>query len=429
MKQLVAYVLLVLLSSSALGQAPFNRQQSDEQKRQGLSGLGPVHLLPYPVARSDNHFNVYLLVDVMYDLLQFTLENGQYKANFQMEISFKNQDTKQIYSRIWESSFILSQFEDTNRRDRFHFTADSIIVTPGNYEISYKYQDLQGKQKLNGSMKISLPQIGQIYAPEGIFLDLTNPGFQPFWLFMNRPLAQPKQIPFNRQLKYFSYVYLAADSSVQLTVSITSERNDETLFRIDTSLTVDRHLGHTALDLPTLQWEEGKYMARIVYNTLQDSVAQINPFQIIWYDKPVSLRSVKYALEVMQVILPKEKYKELTSGNLEKQQARLREYWKSLDPTPATAFNEIENEFYTRVDSVDRVWGGRFRRYGWLSDPGKIILIYGQPGKVEDNSLRPVNPNLIWTYYLPEKKLIFIFEAVDGRKRYKLVQQKEELIQ
>jgi GWxTD domain-containing protein len=429
MKQLAVYILLVLLSISALGQAPFNRQQSDEQKRQGFSGQGPVHFRPYPVARPDSNFNVYLLVEVMYDLLQFTLDNGQYKANFQMEIVFKNQDTKQVYSRIWESSFLLSGFEDTNRRDKFYFTVDSMIITPGNFDISYKYQDLQGKQELNGALKISLPQIGRAYAPAGIFLDPTYFEFQPFWLFKDKPLAQLKQIPFNHQLKFFSYVYLATDSVVQLTISISFPQKEKTLLKLDTSLTIDKQLGHVSINLPSLQWNEGQYSARTVFKTTRDSVIQINPFQIVWYDKPVSLRDPRYALEVMQVILPKEKYKELTSGNLEKQQARLREYWKSLDPTPATAFNEIENEFYTRVDSVDRVWGGRFRRYGWRTDPGKIILLYGQPGKIEDNSLQPANPNLIWTYYLPEKKLIFIFEAVDGRKRYKLIQQKEELTQ
>jgi GWxTD domain-containing protein len=429
MKQLAVYILLVLLSIPVLGQAPFNQQQTDKQKHQGLPSQGPVHFRPYPVARPDNNFNVYLLVEVMYDLLQFTLDNGQYKADFQMEIIFKNQDKKQVYSRIWESSFILSGFEDTNRRDKFYFTVDSLMVTPGNYDISYKYQDLQGTQELNGSLKISLPQIGQAYAPAGIFLDPAYPEFQPFWLFMDKPRAQLKQIPFNQQFKFFSYVYLAADSAVQLTFSISSPQQEITLLKLDTSLTIDRQLGHVSINLPTLQWNEGHYVARTVYHTLKDSVLQINPFQIVWYDKPVSLRSPKYALEVMQVILPKEKYKELTSGNLEKQQARLREYWKSLDPTPATAFNEIENEFYTRVDSVDRVWGGKFRRYGWRTDPGKIILLYGQPGKIEDNSLQPVNPNLIWTYFLPEKKLIFIFEAINGRKRYKLIQQKEEVTQ
>ncbi len=427
MKRACSIILLILLTMSVFSQTPFYRQPSEEQQRRGLADQNPIHLRPYPVARNSGDFKVYLLVDVMFDLLQFTLNDGKYTANFQMEVILKEEDTKQVSSRLWEPSLTLQNFEDTNRRDRYYFTVDSIIIPAGQYDINYKYQDLHGEQRLGGSLKLVLPDIGQAYAPAEIFLSLSNPDFQPFWLFKYRPLAEIQQIPFNEELKLFSYGYFSRDSLVQVTVSISSGQSSEELFSVDTLLRVHHQLGYFTLDPPTIKWEEGKYLSAILYKTSHDSVIQRNSFQIVWYDKPLSLSSPQYALEALQVILSKQKYKELTSGNKDKQFARFQEYWKAQDPTPSTAFNEIENEFYTRVDSVDRIWGSKFRRYGWRSDPGRIILLYGQPGKVEDNSLRPVNPNLIWTYYLPGKELTFVFEALDGRKRYKLIQQEENL--
>ena len=176
---------------------------------------------------------------------------------------------------------------------------------------------------------------------------------------------------------------------------------------------------------PFLKWDEGDYLISILYRAGRDSLWQKLPFHITWFNKPRSIRDIEYALKPIQLIVPEDFYKKLTKGNKQEQQNAFRAFWKEKDPTPATAFNEVEAEFYSRVDTADMRWGKKGRN-GWRTDPGKIYVIYGKPSQIEDLSLSPVNPYMKWTYNLPDQQLRFTFRALDGRKRYRLIDNQEE---
>jgi GWxTD domain-containing protein len=125
--------------------------------------------------------------------------------------------------------------------------------------------------------------------------------------------------------------------------------------------------------------------------------------------------------------MSKEEYKQLSGGGKKEKAQKFIKFWKEKDPTPQTAYNELLFEFYSRVDSVDREFGGKNRSYGWRTDPGRIILLYGEPDVIEDQSLNPVKPYLSWSYILPDTTLTFVFQAIDGRKQYRLLQEQEKI--
>ena len=56
-------------------------------------------------------------------------------------------------------------------------------------------------------------------------------------------------------------------------------------------------------------------------------------------------------------------------------------FWKSIDPSPSTAKNEALEEYYARIQVANQ----RFKSYneGWLTDMGRVYIIYGEPLTVE----------------------------------------------
>ncbi len=417
---IVLFTCLLLFGQNAY------RQVDRSHDRAGKSAsINPILFRAYPVALGENQYKLYLMADIMYDYLQFTLRNAGYTANFRIQVDLVNEKSNAVYSRTWESTLLISDFEKTNSREDFFLTTDSISLPAGNYHLKLIYQDLQGDQHRQYALKILLPERRNFYASPPVFCDSSQNRQNYPSLFQDRPLVLREDVIFNKALSVFLNIFADSSSSVNVKFNISREESAEALFRADTALAVENRNVRISLYPPFLKWDEGDYLISILYRAGRDSLWQKLPFHITWFNKPRSIRDIEYALKPIQLIVPEDFYKKLTKGNKQEQQNAFRAFWKEKDPTPATAFNEVEAEFYSRVDTADMRWGKKGRN-GWRTDPGKIYVIYGKPSQIEDLSLSPVNPYMKWTYNLPDQQLRFTFRALDGRKRYRLIDNQEE---
>jgi GWxTD domain-containing protein len=421
----ILFSLLCLSLQIAYGQPDPTEYQSSPLTHGKHPPQGsPVLIRPYPISYANNQFKIIIFVDLVYDMLQFTLKDEEYLASFDTEIIFLEKKSRQLYSKVWPSTFSVKDYELTNRRDRFFLTWDSLNIPPGEYEITFKYQDLQGKQKFQTKLNFSLPVAKDLYAPSPLFMADYREDEPVLPFLPARPLASWGQLPFNEKLKMLLNIHSTQDTLLQVLADIYEKNSSRQVFDLDTLLHLKKQNGLLLVDLPTQQWSEGKYDAKMVYRGRADSLIQQLPLELIWLEKPRSLRILEYAIPPLKIILPENEYNKLNSGSKEERHRKFEIFWQQKDPTPGTAFNEILFEFYNRVDSVDRVWGDK-RTPGWNTDPGRIILMYGQPDEVEDNSLSPAKPHLRWTYYLEDRTLTFTFQALEGRKRYRLIEEEE----
>lgn len=107
----------------------------------------------------------------------------------------------------------------------------------------------------------------------------------------------------------------------------------------------------------------------------------------------------------------------INSGTTEADKlAQFDEYWKRLDPTPATVRNEAFEEFYDRVEQANR----RFKSYseGWLTDMGRVFIIYGEPLQVDRFSTQSgMSVAVRWMY---PNNLMFTFEDASGFGDFRL---------
>ena len=94
----------------------------------------------------------------------------------------------------------------------------------------------------------------------------------------------------------------------------------------------------------------------------------------------------------------------------------IEDFWKKRDPDPFTDENEFKQEFYSRIEFVNKHFIEGIP--GWKTDRGRIYIYLGPPDKIEQ---RPFinDPNvkglIWWGYYKYRLGLEFIDKTGDGR--------------
>ncbi len=94
---------------------------------------------------------------------------------------------------------------------------------------------------------------------------------------------------------------------------------------------------------------------------------------------------------------------------------RFLEFWKKLDPTPSTEFNEAFEEYYQRVYYANNA----FKSYieGWQTDRGMVYIVLGPPASIQTQSDFTYNRTYeIWNYTTKT----FIFVDYSGFGDYRL---------
>jgi GWxTD domain-containing protein len=137
-------------------------------------------------------------------------------------------------------------------------------------------------------------------------------------------------------------------------------------------------------------------------------------FEAVWPDIPRSLRDRGYAFQTMQYIVPEEELDSLRAGSDADAQARFEEFWAARDRTPGDAYNEVMNEYYTRVDYAAESFSTLGSPDGALTDRGRIYVLFGPPTRSE-RKLDPAGFLEIWTYEHLSRQYVFLDAAKTGR--------------
>jgi GWxTD domain-containing protein len=129
----------------------------------------------------------------------------------------------------------------------------------------------------------------------------------------------------------------------------------------------------------------------------------------------------------------KEEFRRLQSP--EDKEKFIAQFWARRDPNPETDANEFKDEWFKRLDYVNKTFTRGLKK-GWRSDMGKVYLFFGKPWqtKATPPSKKPQPSGgsqldlglQIWVYkQKPELRLNEIFEVtfIDQQWGYDLADQ------
>lgn len=100
-------------------------------------------------------------------------------------------------------------------------------------------------------------------------------------------------------------------------------------------------------------------------------------------------------------------------GDFRERRKRYAEFWDERDPSPGTSLNEAMVEYFRRIDYANK----NFRSYaeGWLTDMGRIYIIYGPPDRIDrDPFAADGKPREVWEYYGRHMSLLFVDQTGFG---------------
>jgi GWxTD domain-containing protein len=92
----------------------------------------------------------------------------------------------------------------------------------------------------------------------------------------------------------------------------------------------------------------------------------------------------QFLSEVRYIITSAERRSFLDCPDSEKPQF-IEEFWKSRDTDPYTPENEFKDEYLGRIAKANALFFGEGRR-GWLTDRGRIFILFGPPTQRESSS-------------------------------------------
>ncbi len=427
MKYLLLALILLTLALSA--QPPYQEVQEKSFFRSKYPQKFPLLFRPYPVYQADGRYCVYFPVELQHKFLQFVREGERYTSTTEIDVNIIRQDTVLVTNRAWQTVAETGGFESTLSRSLFHFTIDSLYLPPGEYDVLLKYRDLNSEQKLTIKQRLVLPRVEDYYAFPPLFSRPDALPQQQFSFVGGAPSPRFGHWDFNRELGFFLQTW-RKDPSLpgKVQVELVNERREETVYSSGIALSNDLSIDFVRVAIPRELLLEGVYRLTVTYRFGNAITQHTLPVTVIWFDRPLSLWDPELAVSPLQYVLSEEDYQILTSGEREAQMQRLRAYWKERDPTPETPYNELQAEFYTRVDSTLSLFS-EGHLLGWRTPQGRVYILNGPPREIDDHSLDPIpNPYLRWIYYQDGKRVIYTFRAVDGRREYKLTDMAEETL-
>lgn len=172
------------------------------------------------------------------------------------------------------------------------------------------------------------------------------------------------------------------------------------------------------LRLPIARLDVGPYLLHV--RAEGDGIADSLAFRtsIYWRSMPFSLRDIEFAIDVMRYILTEDEYDAMKSGDEREMMRHFRAYWRELDTTPDTEYNEMMTEYFRRVDETIDRFRTLHERNGAQTDRGKVYILFGPPE--ETQRILNVDEPAEEIWYYPSLGKTFRFVDRNHNGNYKL---------
>lgn len=125
--------------------------------------------------------------------------------------------------------------------------------------------------------------------------------------------------------------------------------------------------------------------------------------------RPFYLDEKMWALKVdqLQYIATPSEMKALRQADVSARDSLWTAFWQNLDPTPSTAHNEKEIEYFERIDYAEKNFSGGDR--GWRSDRARVFVKLGSPDEIQRYPYESASfPYEVWLYYRNNLRYVFV---------------------
>ncbi len=369
-----------------------------------------------------------LNIKIQNDVLQFQKNDNLYNSKYEISVNLKNKKDNQTFlSESWIENVTLPDFKKTNSKRSYQEFRRKIKLSEDTKDFGLY---LEVRDGLTGNVyhntktiavdqqsknKIKHSKIALIETKEHIQNDIYISASGNFVEFNKSPLV------------YFEIETPDADSlRIESNIYQFAVENDTLLDSAEYHFFSNNAVFQFVEEINKLILDEGKYRIDYQINYNENRITISDTFDVVWFDKPFYLYKYDLALRPMRYLLAEDEYEYADDLSDNELKEWFLSYWKEKDPTPGTPINEIQLEFYLRVQKAIKEYSLRFKE-GWKTDRGEALILYGEPSNIESH-YQVAKQKLfeIWYYKKSNKKLIFVGANKNSDFKLTSIEQIEE---
>lgn len=385
-----------------------------------------IHFFP-----SEQNYSVYYSYKISYSQLYFEKKGEHFNAGIIVNIEIKDSAGNTVKRGFDDRKISVEDFELTNSKNDFLQGVINLILPEGKYDLITIISDQTTKRErrippidltLNNSNPILNPMVlnpGKVNCDKLDSYVLTNNSSSiPFNKPNNDlviPVSDPKINSISFKIRRGDTVIVSSDKITnffhakpeiklcdeKIVISQSNDTNDIKIFIIKNI---------------SSKLSEGPIQLEIFTNDSINDKA-IFDLNVIWIAKPFSLIDPEVAIKLLEIV----ESKNIVSDLLSKRGSdsdNLYDYWNSKDPTPDTKYNELMNEFYSRIDYCEKNFRTISGNGGAKSDRGKTYVKYGAPELIERDTNSDDKVVESWIYKKLNRKFVFI--DIEGIGKFQL---------
>lgn len=356
-------------------------------------GRSPIDFEVYPFKQAGKE-GVQLYLNLPNSIFVFKKITGQFQADVRISAAIFNSDQRRIAHQTWNLTPTEKYFDDTRDQQKYFTTDYFFPLEKGKYSISLLVEDLDsGYQWRKEKKEIQVTQSARSVIP---FIK-TGEDF-----VFTGSIIPEKTDTFYLQI-YTGGIKTDSNYAVyNLEIEGNQVFTDSILIGTSEQMVV--------IPIAILESWAGILTVKTRVHSETDKLELQLPGHNVFYWK-----DIKTTIQIMSYILTYKEYKQVTELEEPEQLEFIKHYWKQLDPTPKTVYNEVKEEFFRRIKRVNAEYS-EFGS-GWQSDRGRIYIIYGEPDQVEKTQRNAEGYSFEIWYYPHGKQFIFIDEGLFGNYR------------
>ena len=364
-----------------------------------------------------NKTRVDVFVQVPYTSIQFVKKPDGYFANYNVTVTFLDENKKNIlFERIWKEKVKTQEFDPTISRDNFNLSYKTYDLNPGTYFMKCIVEDSDSKvsglresplkvRAINDTLDIS-----DIVLVSDMIKDSTNRKIIPN--VANQVTNR------TRSLSFYFELYSGRNQDVYLEYSLNDFKKNITFnqadpHRLKPGVNLIQHtINNTAFSmgdysltavLKDENWKEKgfterKFSSKIygIPNSITDLDKTID--QLLYIASPAEIEIIKQGADYTEKM------------------SRFLAFWNKKKPNPKEDENPILFEYYRRVEYANHNFKGFGE--GWRSDRGMVYITFGPPSYVERHPMdSDSKPYEIWEYYEINRSFVFLDQTGFGDYR------------
>ncbi|MDZ7402021.1 MAG: GWxTD domain-containing protein [candidate division KSB1 bacterium] len=424
-----ALVMVIVLSRLAGLHGQIDGKQMPVATSQAREMFGPPpflydsHYFLEDSIGTSFHYRLDVTVAFANDILQFVKERqSHFTASYDLAVRILDHKGNLVVEQNVGDQITVPDFKSTNDRELSNRHQMNFRLHPGRYKLSLDLTDRDTQKTLHREQELILPKpdrskvtLSEIVFADQVIADSSD-HIRQFSPNLTRHFSDSQ-----KELWAYFEIYPASMGGELKLSYLIRNANDQKVAEHQRSLSSDRMVVPILIDLKEHIKTSGRFMleVKVEQQNLHDRTQA--RFSMRWSNDEPSSLNLQTKIETLKEYVSEKEFKNLLQSPDSLKSAWLKAFWKQRDPTPETEYNELQQEFYRRVEFANNVFTiNVLDKEGWKTDRGAVYIKYGPPTEVERHQEQlNVLPYEIWYYSKLDQR--FFFQDKTGMGDFQLI--------